>query len=166
MNLDFLYEWGLTLTQNQLYTLCFLLGSFTVAALSDIKYMRAQKEFPEVWFFTIIVLSILDITKVGMDITAYAFKWLFILFVSILSYRPVGILFKLEISDVLASASVMALLNPVFIVIYLAILKAVELILSPILVRLFGYRQAYPFMPIVLTATLSTFFVGLWLIHG
>lgn len=167
MNLQQIFSFSLSLTQNQLYALAFLLGSFTVAALSDIKYMKAQKEFPEVWFLSIIVLLILDIIRAkNSNVAIYAFKWVFVFSVSLLSYRPVGILFKLEISDILASAAVMALLTPLFILIYLIILKASEFILAPFLVRLFGKREAYPFMPIILLATLSTFFLGLWLMHS
>ncbi len=167
MSLESLFSSSLSLSQNQLYALCFLLGSFTVAALSDIKYMKAQKEFPEVWFLSVIVLLILDMLRAkNSDAAVYAFKWAFILSVSLLSYRPIGILFKLEIADVMASAAVMALLTPLFIAVYLIILKVSSLIMAPFLVRLFGKREAYPFMPIVLVATLSTFFVGLWLMSG
>ena len=161
--LDPLFNQSPALTQAQLYALAFLIGSFAVAALSDIKHLSAPVEFPEVWFLAIIFLVALDIYGIkdnGLSITLPA-KWLLIALLSTLSYRPIGILFKLEIGDVLAIAAVMALLNPLFLLFFFLLLKLLTILLAPVLVRLFGKREAYPFMPIVLLASMGVFFLGM-----
>ena len=70
-------EWlVLDLTQNQLYGLVFLIGSFTVATLSDLKYMKAQAEFVEVWILAFIVFLAIDIWRwENLDQTQTMIKW-------------------------------------------------------------------------------------------
>src|SRR5688572_4625009 len=47
------------LSRWEIYGLFFLLGSFAVATLSDVKHMSAQREFMDVWFgFAIVLVGI------------------------------------------------------------------------------------------------------------
>ncbi len=52
---------SLALSQFQLYGLIFLLGSFSVATLSDLKTMTAQREFMEVWILFILAFLAYDV---------------------------------------------------------------------------------------------------------
>lgn len=134
--------------------LFFLLGSFTVASLSDIRRMSAQSEFLHVWVLAVIALLVLDVYDLRTaPLDRFALKWAFIAVFCILSYRPVGLLFKLEWGDVAAIAAVCSLLSPIMVVIFFLILKVVDLIMHPML-RRFGHQGAYPFMPVVTAATL------------
>jgi hypothetical protein len=139
---------------NRTYGLFFLLGSFTVASLSDIRRMSAQSEFLHVWVLAVIALLVLDAYDLRTaPMERFVAKWAIIFALSLLSYRPVGLLFKLEWGDVAAIAAVCGLLSPLMVVLFFAILKFVDLVLHPMLHR-FGNHGAYPFMPVVTGATL------------
>ncbi len=157
-------EWLiLDLTQNQLYGLVFLIGSFTVATLSDLKYMKAQSEFVEIWVLAFIVFLVIDIWKWdSLDQTQTMIKWAIIFIFMLLSHHSIGVIFKLARGDVFACAAVMALMSPALIVVFIIILKVSDLLFRPIL-RKFGSGNAYPFMPIVMCGTLAIMGIGLYL---
>ena len=76
----------LNLSELQIYGLIFLLGSFIVASLSDIKYMKAQAEFGEIWILGFIFFLALDIWKLNeIDQMQFAAKWILIVGFLILS---------------------------------------------------------------------------------
>ncbi len=156
-------EWlMLELTQSQLYGLVFLIGSFTVASLSDLKYMKAQTEFVEVWilaFLVFLAISILRWEVVGQNQTIAKLALIFI-FIP-LAHHSVGILFKLARGDVFACVAVMALLSPALIIVFILILKVSSILFSPIL-KGFGSHNAYPFMPVVMFGTLAIFSIGFY----
>ncbi|MFO7619021.1 MAG: hypothetical protein R6W91_05140 [Thermoplasmata archaeon] len=154
----------LELTQFQLYGLVFLLGSFTVATLSDLKYMKAQSEFVEVWVLSLLVLLAFEIWNLEEDAHYFfAAKWMLILIFILISNRSFGVLFKLARGDVMACAAVMSLLTPALVLVFIVCLKILDLITRPIL-RGFGKGSAYPFMPVVMATTMVVFGTVLYLV--
>ncbi len=148
------------LTQFQLYGLVFILGSFSVATLSDLKRMSAQKEFIEVWVLFGLVFLGYDIYHgylEGADLMLYL-KWgLIVLFMLLWLFK---ILFRTAVGDAMACVAVMSLLNPPFIIFFVIVLKVFDVILGPFLRTLFGKKYRYPFLPVVTAATMATLFVG------
>jgi hypothetical protein len=153
----------LQISQAYIYALIFLLGSFTVATLSDLKYMSAQREFVEVWVLAIFALLAYDV-YLALTTPEWAFflaKWVIILVFSFVSYKNIGIWFKLAIGDVAACAAVSGLLTPVLIVLFFIILKILSIIIGPFL-RIGRKGSSYPFMPIVLLGTLAITAFAIW----
>lgn len=154
----------LILTQPQLYGLVFILGTFSVATLSDLRTMSAQKEFMEVWvlfFLSFLAYDIYIGYTHGADWILYA-KWgLIALF--IILWIP-GFFFKTAPGDLAACLAVTALLNPLFILLFLLLLKIFDLVMRPFLKYGFGNRKSYPFMPVITASTVSTFIVGLYVL--
>jgi hypothetical protein len=141
-----------------LYALWFLLGSQAVAGLSDLRRMSAQREFMEVWIVFTVAVLVLDGWRVwhhGAEVVLHIVKWALILVLGVLSWHRVGLLFPLARGDVWAIVAVASLFNPLFILIYVLILKLSDLALRPFL-RAFGAGGAYPFIPVVIGATLAT----------
>ena len=139
----------------QLYGLAFLLGSYSVATLSDLKRMSAQSEFVSVWAIIAIGLFVIDVYLVGTDKVAadmFAVKWVLIVIFSILCHERVGAIFRLATGDVVAIMATAAILVPVGVVIYYVLLKIVDIITRPVW-RSFGTESAYPFMPVIFLAT-------------
>jgi len=161
--MDYAALFETTLTQPQLYALAFLLGSFAVAALSDVKRMSAQREFLEIWLLVIAALFAYDIYNIynGADWQLVAIRWILILVISILSHEWAGMLFSLARADVAACASVAVLLSPVLIIVFYIILKVLDLLMRPFL-RVVGSGDAYPFMPVVLVGTAATAAFVIW----
>ncbi len=155
---------SLTLTQFQLYGLIFLLGSFSVATLSDLKTMTAQREFMEVWILFVFAFLAYDVYigyTHGAGWLLYA-KWgLILLFFITWSF---GLFFKTARGDAAACIAVMVLLTPPFILLFLLTLKILSMIFSPFLIFGFGDKKGYPFMPVVSFATLVTLFAALYAI--
>ena len=87
-------------------------------------------------------------------------KWCLLLTLSLLSLREVGVLFRLARGDVAALAAGASLLSPLLIVIFFLSARGFALILEPILAR---GRTFYPFMPVVMLATLTVLGLGLLL---
>lgn len=144
--------------QTTLYALWFLLGSQAVSGLSDVRRMAAQREFMEVWIVFAVAVLGLDAWRVsqeGAPLDVFAVKWVLIVVIGLLSWRKVGILFRLARGDVWAIVAVCALFNPLFVVIYVVLLKLSDMVLR-IPLRQFGSGGAYPFIPVVLAATLLT----------
>src|SRR5690348_11378042 len=110
MPFDFTYWLQPALQDPRTYGLFFLLGSFTVASLSDIRRMSAQSEFLHIWVLALLCLFVLDVYLFStIQADRFAFKWAAIGILSLLSYRGVGLIFKLEWGDVAAIASVCAI---------------------------------------------------------
>ncbi len=154
MALDFNYWLQPALQDPRTYGLFFLLGSFTVASLSDIRRMSAQSEFLHIWILALLALFVVDVYLLrGPEADRFAVKWGAITVLSLMSYRGVGVIFKLEWGDVAAIAAVCGILSALMVPIFFAILVVSNVILVPLL-RKFGHGNAYPFMPVVTAATL------------
>ncbi len=150
----------LILSQFQLYGLIFLLGSFSVATLSDLRRMSAQKEFLEVWLLFWLVFLGYDIYigyTEGADLQIYL-KWGLIgLFIISWFFK---ILFRTAIADAMACIAVMSLLTPPFIIFLILILKIIDFLTRPFLKVGFGKKNYYPFLPAVTISTVITLFVA------
>ncbi|PKP59634.1 MAG: hypothetical protein CVT89_01035 [Candidatus Altiarchaeales archaeon HGW-Altiarchaeales-2] len=88
-------------------------------------------------------------------------KWVLIAVFAVLSYRKVGKLFSLARADVAAVSATAALLNPFYIVVYYIILWLADKIVAPVLFRICGWKNAYPFLPVVLAATIIVLLIGM-----
>ena len=134
--------------------LAFLLGSFMMATLSDLRRLSAQREFVEVWWLFALIVLILDIlsTKTGSSETGLlALKWGLIAVLSIASWSKVGWLFRLAPGDVAALAAAASLLPWWGVPAYYGVARVVSWWLAPLLRR---GRMFYPFMPVVSLATI------------
>ena len=152
---------ALRLTLWQQFGLAFLLGSFTVATLSDLKRLSAQREFLEVWLLLLLAVLAFDAWRAHdgqASVPVLFVKWGLILGLSVLSLKGVGVLFRLAPGDVAALATAAALLTPALVVLLYLAAKALALVLGPLLAR---GRPFYPFMPVVSLATLTVLAVGL-----
>ncbi|MCK5252423.1 MAG: hypothetical protein KAQ96_05715, partial [Thermoplasmata archaeon] len=133
----------------------FLLGSFSVATLSDMKRMSAQSEFVSVWAIIAIGLFIIDVYLVGTDKLAgdiFGLKWILIIIFSLLSHERVGVYFHLATGDVVAMMSAAAIMGPLGVVIFYILVKLVDWVTRPIW-KSFGTETAYPFMPPIFLTT-------------
>jgi len=148
---------SISLGQFQLYGIVFLLGSFSVAALSDLRRMSAQVEFTEIWAVFIGIFFIIDIiTWQSADQKMLLLKWLLILFFALVSNARFGLLFRVARGDLLACAAVLIIL-PFFLgLVFIILLKVMDLILKPLLRRA-GSGSAYPFIPVVWAASILLF---------
>jgi hypothetical protein len=134
--------------------LAFLLGSFTVATLSDLRRLSAQREFVEVWWLFALVVLVLEILSVrdGASGTGImAVKWGLIVVLSLASWVRVGWLFRLAPGDVSALAAAASLLPWWGVPAYYVIAKVFSWWMAPLLGR---GRMFYPFMPVVSVATI------------
>ena len=146
----------------QLYGLAFLLGSYSVATLSDLKRMSAQSEFVSVWAIIAIGLFVIDVYLVGTDkvlVDMFAVKWVLIVIFSVLCHERVGVIFRLATGDVVAIMATAAILAPIGVVIYYVLLKVVDIITRPVW-RSFGTESAYPFMPVIFLGTIVVLVVS------
>lgn len=141
------------------YVLVFLLGSFTVAGLSDLRRMSAQREFLEIWAIVVAALLGIDLWQWRTASPDLRFllgaKWALVVLVALLSWRRTRALFRLAAGDVWAVAAVAATLNPLFIVAFVLLLWLANVALRPALAP-FGEGGAYPFIPVVVAATVAT----------
>ncbi|HLF06797.1 MAG TPA: hypothetical protein VI893_06475 [Thermoplasmata archaeon] len=145
LSLGFLQQMGLS----------FLLGGFVIAALSDLKYMGAQKEFGQVWVVSILGFLALDAwLNFLVDPTSFAVKLLLIVVFAAVSNNRTGWFFSLAIGDIMAVAAVLAVLPWVYGVIFLIFLKVLDLLMRPLL-RVAGRGDAYPFMPVIVVAAVA-----------
>jgi hypothetical protein len=143
-------------TGMQFYGLVFLLGSFTVASLSDIKRMAAQKEFAEVWLVFTSLAFTYDFYRLsgGVSIGVFALKWSMIPAFALLSWRYFGIMLSLSEMDITAACAAMSLLTPAYIILYYLLLVSMKFLAKPLLSH-FGDGLSTPFLPVVLAATLA-----------
>ena len=137
------------LSQWEVYGLFFLLGSFAVATLSDVKHMSAQREFMDVWFaFAVVLLGVeLWLLRFEPDGPHIA-KWVLIVGFGIVS--KVGPWLRLAIADVAACVAAAMLLSPALVVVFFVLLKVLSWPAGKLLAR---GKPAYPFMPVVTAAT-------------
>jgi len=145
-----------TMQPLQLYGLAFLLGSYSVATLSDLKRMSAQSEFVSIWAIITIGLFVIDVYLMGTDKLIWqiwAAKWLIIVVFSVLSHEKVGPYFHLATGDVVAIMATAALLTPVLVVVYYILLKVIDAVMAPALMQ-FGQKNVYPFMPVIFMTTI------------
>lgn len=157
---------ALSMGQDQLFGLFFLLGTFTVATLSDVRHMAAQREFFQVWLVFVAVMGILDANAAYAATGQQAWllpavKWGLIAVLAVLSHHSVGVLFRLARADVAAMAATAALLTSGLIVIFWVLLKVFDLLERPVLRH--GRGDSYPFMPVVTSATLAILALGFYL---
>jgi hypothetical protein len=137
----------------QFYGLLFLLGSFTVASLSDIKRMAAQKEFAQVWLVFIAAVFLYDFYRIAeIHLAYFTVKWILIGLFALVSWRHIGIVLSLSEMDVTAACAVMSLLAPLLVACYYLVLVVFNILLKPAL-RRFGDGISMPFMPVVFAAT-------------
>lgn len=149
------------LTQWRLYALFFLLGSFAVATVSDVKHLAAQREFLEVWIAFALVVFGLDVWQAGFRAEPWLVaKWALIVVLSLLTWEKVGPLLRLAAGDVAASAAAAALLPAGLVIVYFVVLKLLSVPAAPLLAR---GRSHYPFMPVVTAATVALLAWALWL---
>jgi hypothetical protein len=156
---------ALRLSYGQQLGLAFLLGSFTVATWSDLKYLAAQREFLEVWLLFLVCVLIHDVYRVhtgAMDWVMPLGKWVLLTLLAVLSLKEVGVLFRLARGDVAALAAAASLLPPLLILVFFAAAKGIAFALEPLLRR---GRPYWPFMPVVTLSTLVVLGLG-WLAGG
>lgn len=135
--------------------LAFLLGSFTVATLSDLKYLSAQREFLEVWLAFVGIALVVQVVALVRDPSTWPIftaRWVLLVVLCLVSWRPVGVLFRLAFGDVAALAAAACLLPPVYVAALFAFAKLFAWCLRPLLARA---RRTWPFMPVVTLATLA-----------
>ncbi|HVL47163.1 MAG TPA: hypothetical protein VM889_01245 [Candidatus Thermoplasmatota archaeon] len=138
---------ALELSQYEVYGLFFLLGSFVVASVSDLKHLSAQREFMDVWIAVAVILFILDLANANWRPDApFLVKWGLVILLSLLSWQRVGLVFRLAPADVAACAAAAALLSPLLILLFFMVMKVLSWPLGPLLAR---GRNVYPFMPVV-----------------
>src|SRR3954464_675982 len=92
------FRLSLELSYWQQLGLAFVLGSFAVATLSDLKYLAAQREFLEVWLVLVLAAGLHDVwlgSRGEVVWPVLAIKWLLIGGLSLASFREVGWLFRL-----------------------------------------------------------------------
>jgi hypothetical protein len=147
--LDYL-AWDLS--RWEVYGLFFLLGSFVVATVSDVKHMSAQREFMDVWWafggvMLFVQLYLTDFRPPGPLVV----KWLLVVAFALVSHRSVGLWLRLATADVAACVAAASLLSPGLVVVFFVALKLLSYPFSAVLAR---GRAAYPFMPVVTAATL------------
>jgi hypothetical protein len=152
---------SLELSHWQQLGLAFLLGSFAVATLSDLRRQSAQREFLEVWLLFLAAVLVFDVLQVrGQRVEWYipALKWALLVVFSAVSWRGSGLLFRLALGDMAALAAAASLLSPALVVIFYVVAKVLALLLGPLLAR---GRPSWPFMPVVGLATLAVLAIGL-----
>lgn len=136
----------------EVYGLFFLMGSFAVATLSDVKHMSAQREFMDVWWVFAAVILAIQAWASGLAPTGpLVLKWIFVVALAFASHRRVGLWLRLATADVAAATAAAVLLSPGLVLAFWLLLKAISYPAAALLAR---GRQAYPFMPVIAAATL------------
>ncbi|MEA3201473.1 MAG: hypothetical protein QOE90_2901 [Thermoplasmata archaeon] len=136
----------------EVYGLFFLLGSFVVATLSDVKHLSAQREFMDVWWaFAVLMLAIQLYAADWRPELPFYLKWGLVLVGALLSHRTLGLWLRLATADVAAIVAAASLFPPLLVVAFFVLLKLLAWPAARLLAR---GRPAYPFMPVVTVATL------------
>ncbi len=140
----------------QYQALIFLLGSLTVASLSDIKRMAAQTDFTQVWaaFTAIMFLSDLISGITGATtLPPFILKWALIMVFTIIASSTRAI--NISLMDVAALTALISTLPPALILAALTTALIANALLHPLLQR-HGQGGAYPFLPTILITNLLT----------
>ena len=144
----------------EVYGLFFLLGSFVVATVSDVKHLSAQREFMDVWWaFAAVMLGVQVYAADFAPPAAFYVKWLLVVVLAALSHRLVGLWLRLATADVAAIVASAALFPPLLVLAYFAALKLLAWPAATLLAR---GKPAYPFMPVVTVATLLVISLALF----
>lgn len=144
----------------EVYGLFFLLGSFAVATLSDVKHMSAQREFMDVWWaFAAIILGVQLYAADFAPAPPFFVKWALVVLLAILSHRLVGAWLRLATADVAACVAAASLFPPLLVLAYFLLLKLLSWPAAKLLAR---GKPAYPFMPVVTVATLLVISLALF----
>jgi hypothetical protein len=153
------------LSRYEVYGLFFLLGSFVVASVSDIKHLSAQREFMDVWwavaailFFWQLWLSYVDGWPPSGPLIA---KWALVAIFGVLCHRAVGLWLRLATADVAAIVATAMLFPPGLVLAFFVLLKILH---YPAAKLLSAGRNAYPFLPVVTVASIA--FVALAFVTG
>lgn len=144
------------LTRFEVYGLFFLLGSFVVASLSDLKHMSAQREFMDVWWAFAAILFVAQLWLADFAPSGpLILKWALVVLFCVLSHQKVGLWLRLATADVAACAAATMLLPPGLVLAFFLVLKILAWPASRLLGR---GKNAYPFLPVVTAGALV--FVG------
>lgn len=140
-----------SLSRYEAYGLFFLLGSFVVASVSDIKHLSAQREFMDVWWAFAVLLFILqwglsDWSPSGPLIL----KWVLVVVFAIVSHSIVGWWLRVATADVAAIVAATMLLPPGLVILFMLGLKLLSYPAAWLLAR---GKNAYPFLPVVTIVT-------------
>lgn len=136
------------ITELELYGLVFLLGSYTVSSLSDIRRMAAQRDFAEVWgVFTVAAFALEVLGASEETLAAIMIKWGMIIgFILLNSGRSP--LLKIALMDVLACTALFSMLPPAALAATAVAMIIINELLTPLL-KSYGQGAAYPFLPVV-----------------
>ncbi len=137
----------------QVYLLWFLLGSFTVATLSDLKYLSAQKEFLQVWVVFILTMFVTDLyynCYLIQNTTYLVLKW-GLIFVFLPFYFHY--IHRVAWGDIFAKMAACSLLSPLFIIGFIILVKIIDRLTKYLWLR-WGRNNLYPFMPVIFFTTL------------
>lgn len=150
------------LSRWEVYGLFFLLGSFVVASVSDIKHLSAQREFMDVWWGVAALLFVLQFYLADWSPDGpLIVKWVLVVLFAALSHRVVGLWLRLATADVAAIVAAAMLLPPGLVLAFMLLLKLLSFPAAWLLAR---GRQAYPFLPVVTAASIAfvvaAFFAG------
>lgn len=150
--------WGLS--RWEVYGLFFLLGSFVVASLSDIKHLSAQREFMDVWWAFAAVLFVFQFYLSDWSPSGpLILKWVLVALFGVLSHRLVGLWLRLATADVAACVAAAMLLPPGLVLAFFLVLKLLAWPAAKVLAR---GKPAYPFLPVVTLATLVFVAIAFW----
>jgi len=153
----------LELSTTEIYALLFLLGSLTVASISDLKKMAAQKEFFQFWsVFTVVMLLVDAYPKLLQEPFSGMFwaKWILIATVCLLSWKKTGVIFNVARMDVAAIAAVSSLFSFYSLIVFYPLLKLVSIVEGAFLAS----RGRYPFLPVILTTSVAVLLANLYFI--
>ena len=151
---------ALDLSPWEVYGLFFLLGSFAVATLSDVKTMTAQREFMDVWWLFAAAMFVVQLLSHDGSLSGpFLLKWGLIVGFALASWRGIGLWLRLAVADVAACVAAAALLSPGLVVVEFVLLKLLAWPAAKILAR---GKPAYPFMPVVTLAALVILGGALW----
>lgn len=144
---------AIKLSAIQIYLLWFLLGSFTVATLSDLKNLSAQKEFLQIWIFFTLVMLGLDIYNhyfILENIPYLIVKWSLIIVVLPLYFH---FLRKISWGDVFAKMAACSLFSPILIFVFFILVEIIDFF-TRFIWRQWGSKKSYPFMPVIFLTTM------------
>lgn len=151
------------ITTVQIYLLCFLLGSFTVATLSDLKYLSAQKEFLEIWVLFILAMLIVDVYNyyhLGQNIIYLLVKWSLIVILLPVYFHWIR---RIAWGDVFAKMAACSLFSPLFILAFMIIIRLIDATTRKLWQK-WGRGRFYPFMPVIFLTTIFLLFVALFVL--